>query len=58
MQVLAARVREMGNFASLKGKVAWELGAEKVLTYSRYLQDCRERREAVEEVFLIMYGNS
>jgi hypothetical protein len=43
---------------SLKWKVAWELGAEKFLPI-RYLQDCRRRREAVEEeVFLIIYGNS
>ena len=58
MQVLAARGREIGAYVSLKWKVAWELSAEKFIRI-RCLQDCRRRREAVEEeVFLIIYGNS
>lgn len=56
MQVLAARGREIGAYVSLKWKVAWELGAEKILRISYiYLQDCRRRREAVEEEVLSHY---
>jgi hypothetical protein len=56
MQVLAARGREIGAYVSLKWKVAWELGAEKILRIRYiYLQDCRRRREAVEEEVLSHY---